>query len=323
MKLNDTPSAGAPLTAASGGGMRDGGWLLVGSTAAISVINYAYTLVMIFLLSSTAFSHFALVSSLLLVAGTCASSVIPWVLAREVAGTATGAPRRQQAVGFAIITSLAGSIAAAVIIGLLAAEYASVELRLVSAAACFCIFLNAVGAGYLQGLQRFRLLALTRILEVVGKLALGVAIVLVSATAEAAVAGFALGAGGCALLGLWLMRTDLHRLSRATAADRDLWRDALGIGCVQALVSLLQALDVVVLGLAATGVEGVAGYQAMLILARIPVFVGVALSYLIFPQLAGMSLKSPHARTMISQTLRSYLALLNEAWCRSRVTTLH
>jgi len=252
--------------------VKAGGWLLLAGSVLIGALNYGYTVVLIYLLSPIGFSQVAAVSSLLLLVGTAAAATIPWVLAREITNT-TDPDRRRAAVGFALTGSVAAAVVASGLLAAAEARYAGPALIATSALACLGIFVTAAGAGYLQGKRRFALLAGYRVTEAVVKIAAGVGAVAVTGSAVAGVAGFAAGSLFCGAWGLWLMRHDLGLARRAALADRELWRHATGIGTVQVLCCLLQSLDVLVLSIAFGTTPEVAGYQGMLVLGRIPVYV--------------------------------------------------
>ncbi len=294
------PAACGPARRFGGGGLLMAGALLTGG------LNYLYSLALIVLLPAPEFAKVASLNSLLLIAGTVAAATIPWVVAREVSNSAAGSARRRRAVSFALMASVSGGMLAAAVIALLQLRYTDPVLLVLSGTACVAIFVSTVAAGQLQGEQRFGRLVVFRLLEVAAKVATGLGLACLTHSAVAAIAGFAVAAVGCALYGLWLVRADLARPTRHAARGRDLWRHAAGIGSVQGAVALLQAMDVIVLGLTVGNTTAVAGYQAMQVIGRTPVFLAGAVAIAVFPRLSREA-DSQRAWTLFRRSSLTYL----------------
>lgn len=297
------------MTTDVGRSRRSGDWVIMASYVIEGVINYAYAVLMVHLLAPTEFAAFSALSTLLLVVGTFAGASVPMVLAREVVNAPRRSAARRTAVTFSMAASAASSLVAAVVVVVLAARYASPALLALAAFSCVAVFCGSACAGYLQGERRFRLLTVTSLLDVVTKLVVGSALVLLLPRAESAFAGFAAGALLFGATGLWLMRHDFGRASLRGAADRALWRDALRLGAVQALVAACQAIDVIVLGVVAAGSFGFAEYQALLVLARVPLFVALALATTVYPALADRSATAAEQVGAIGRSLERALLL--------------
>jgi O-antigen/teichoic acid export membrane protein len=289
-------------------GARLNGLTLMAGTMVNGALNYGYTLVMLHALRPIAFSRFSLMSSLLLLAGSCAAVSVPWALAREVARTEPGSDRRRRAVSFSLTTSLLlGLVAASVIVGL-SARYASWGVRAAAVAACSAIFVNAVGVGYIQGCQRFRLVAGVLVLEATVKFCAGVTLALTVRSEGAAICGLAIGAAASALVGVWLMRGDLSlSLGRAGWQNGRLLAEAGGLTAVQGLIALLQAVDVIVIGLTMANSHAAAGYQAMLVLARTPAYLAQPLAAVVFTQLVASGITQRERLAYLAENLRTYL----------------
>lgn len=288
--------------------LKSGAIPLLAGAVLTGAFNYGYTLVLMRLLDPAGFAQVAAVSSLLLVAGTAASATIPWVLAREIAN-ATSVGQRRRAVGFALTASLVAGLTAVVVLAAAEAGYADPGVMAMSAVAVAGIFVGATGAGYLQGMQRFRLLAGFRLTEVSVKLVAGITAVVVTGSPVAGVAGFAAGSLACAVWGLWLMRRDIGRPGRSHTGDRRLWKHAAGIGGIQTLTSGLLAQDVIVLSVLAGTTPAVAGYQGILVLARTPLYVSVALSTIAFSRLAADQVSDAQKRRTVTEMLAAYITL--------------
>jgi CelD/BcsL family acetyltransferase involved in cellulose biosynthesis len=294
-------------------GARLNGLVLVVAAVVSGALNYGYTLVMLHALQPIPFSHFFLMSSLLLLAGSWAAVSVPWVLAREVAQTRPGESRRRRAVHFSLATALAEGIVAAGVVCTLSARYASWGLRGVAVLACIAVFVNAVGVGYVQGCQRFRLVAGLLVLESVVKFASGMLSVSAGASDAKALFGLAIGASSSALAGLWFMRAQLHGFHRAVlsriALSRELWAEAGGLTAVQGTMALLQGVDAVVLGLTMANTAAAAGYQAMLVLARTPLYLAPALAAVVFTRLVADGTTRPERLATVTENLRTYLLI--------------
>jgi glycosyltransferase involved in cell wall biosynthesis/O-antigen/teichoic acid export membrane protein len=299
-------SSGVPSGGASAGGVRSGlaGWraglarrpeaVLVVSSALASVGNYAYTLAVLWLLPAGDYAVFGSVASLLLLCGTISAASTPWVVAREVAQSADGSPRRAAAVTFGLVSvSVQGGVAG-IATALVASHYSSGLTMAIVFGASVAIFVEAAGIGYLQGLQRFALIGVLRVLEVGVKVVAGLVLVTMGGGASAAVAGFLVGAAVVSVIALILMRPDLHqrrgrdrgRGDGLVPVDRSLWSAARGLLAIQSGVAVLAGMDIVLASLTVTRRANLATYQAAQILGRIPTFVGTALSLVLFSQLA-------------------------------------
>ncbi|WP_030433998.1 polysaccharide pyruvyl transferase family protein [Actinoplanes subtropicus] len=291
--------------------MNRGGWLLLTGSVTIAALNYGYTVALIHLLSPSGFSQVAAVSALLLLVGTAASATIPWVLAREIANAAAGSDRRRQAVRFALVTSFGAALLTSALVSAAEYRYAGPALIGTSALACTGIFITAAGAGYLQGQSRFGLLAAYRVTEALVKVVAGAGAIAATDSPAAGVTGFAVGSLVCAGWALWLMRPDLGRAGRAAAfalGDRQLWRHATGISSIQVLCGVLQSLDVLVLSIAVGANPEVAGYQGMLALGRIPLYLSIALATVAFPRLVDARTGAAEAARIVRRVLGLYTA---------------
>ena len=69
--------------------------IVVAATGVISLLNYSFSLILLWLLPAREYSVVASVTALLLVFGTVAGASAPWILAREVAVSAADTKRRQ------------------------------------------------------------------------------------------------------------------------------------------------------------------------------------------------------------------------------------
>lgn len=259
--------------------------VLIASSAGTSVINYGYTMLMIWLLPARIYAVFGSVASLLLLCGTIASASTPWVLAQETAQSATGSDRRARAVAFGLFSVTLQGLLAGVATAAVASHYASGPIVAVVLGSSVAIFVEAAGIGYLQGLERFGIIAVLRLLEVGSKVAVGVVLVEFGGGAGGAVGGFLFGAALVTMVTVLAMRSDL-RWVPGVLRDRHLWLSSRGLLGIQAGVAVLAGMDIVIASLTIATRGTLATYQAAQILGRIPIFVAGALSLVLFTRLA-------------------------------------
>ncbi|MDE3202910.1 MAG: glycosyltransferase [Acidobacteriota bacterium] len=258
---------------------------LVVSGAVASVTNYGYTVAVLWLLPASQYAIFGSIAALFLVCGTISSASTPWVLAREVTRSAPGSERRARAISFGLVSVVIQGLAAGGVTAAVAAHYASGATVAVVLGASVAIFVEAAGIGYLQGLERFGEIALLRIAEVVVKLVAGLLLLGLGGGATGAVAGFLLGASVVTVVTVAAMRSDL-RWVRGALWDRELWRVSRGLLGIQSGVAVMAGMDIAIGSLFLVHRTLLATYQAAQILGRIPVFVGTALSLVVFARLA-------------------------------------
>ncbi|WP_269858235.1 glycosyltransferase [Streptomyces sp. RPT161] len=269
-----------------------GAALLTAATVLVGAANYGLSLVLVRLMPPSAYAGYAAVSSVLLTVGTLASATVPWVLAREVAVSGAGSARRRQSLRSCLRLSLGLSVGCAAAACAAVSRYAGPALLAVLAAACVLIMLLSAAAGYLQGRQDFGRLGALRVAEVAVRIAVAVTAAALGWGSTGVIGAFAVGAGVAAAGGLLAMRRDLvgplggARDGDAVRQRRELWRQAAAISGIQTLVSVLLTLDVLVASAVRGAAAGLATYQALLVLARVPVFLATALAMVVFPRLA-------------------------------------
>ncbi|MYT33099.1 glycosyltransferase [Streptomyces sp. SID8354] len=280
----------------------------------VGVSNYGLSLFLVRLLPPAEFTVYSSVSSVLLSVGTLAGATVPWVLAREVATTAPGSARRRLALRSCLWLALGLSLLCAAGACGAVASYAGLGPLAGLTAACVTVWLNSVGAGHLQGSRRFVGLALLRVAEMAVRIAATLAGVLAGWGSAGAVGAFAVGAAATSAAGLTVVarqeragrRRDTRRCGTRSTYDDGLWRRALAIGGIQVLACLLFTLDVVVAAAVRGGSAELAPYQALLVLARVPLFLSTALATVVFPRLAATEVraKSRHSGTGFRDTVR-------------------
>lgn len=303
-----TPPDEAPDGAASlgpAGRFRRDSLLLVASTIAVGIGNYGYSLALIWILPSRQFAIVAAVSTLIVVASTAATAALPWVFAREVAHSARGSRRRREAAGFTLATALASGMVAAVIVVALSSSYATGADEVGAVIWVVAVFVVQVGSGYLQGTSRFAAAARISVTEVAVKMALGLSLAAVGWGAGGALLGAALATLGWAVTGLVFVGFDIARPTKAIA--RILLRSALRIGGIQVGVILLASLDVIIGSIRFRSSEAMAGYQAMLVFARVPLFISGAVSSVTFRRIVS---SGGDERRAVGDTMSFFLTVV-------------
>jgi glycosyltransferase involved in cell wall biosynthesis/O-antigen/teichoic acid export membrane protein len=258
--------------------------IVMASLGVGSVLNYAYTAVLVYLLPARQFALVGAGSSLLLVCGTVASASVPWVLAREIATARGDAARRQAAVSFCLVGTLVEAAASGLVTGIIAASYGNSAVTAALVGSVVAIFTSATAAGYLQGFERFGMIGALKLGEVVIKVVSGIILVEAGFGPAGAILGFGLGSGVVTAVGLAIMRPDL-RVLRSSVFNRRLWRAAGGIMAIQGGVALLASLDVIIGSLIIVERARLATYEVAQILTRVPVFIATAMSIIVFPRL--------------------------------------
>ena len=279
-------------------------WLTV-ATIGVGLLNYLYSLGLTHLLDVGDFAVFAAGQALLLTAGSVATTSVPWILAQALVAADSPLARRQ-AITFALVTNSALALAAGLVLILLALAFAPTGPAVAVGAAGALIFLSSTTYGFLQGTERFALLGVTRTADALLKIVAGLLLVLAGMGATGALGGFALGALLVAAVGALLIGRDLRPAPGALKL-RTLWRSAAGVAAIQALVSVLTTVDLVLVAVLAADAADAASYQASMILSRVPLFIAGTVSVVVFPLLA----RNPAGGgPLVHTAVRLYLALV-------------
>ena len=263
---------------------RGAAWIVL-SIGLEGVLNYAYAIVATRLLSAPEYTVFAAGQALLLIVGTASGTSIPWVLSRSLARAGGDRRARSQAVQFAIAANLAFSALAATIVWVVARSFADTSTAVLVAVAMALMFVASTVWGYLNGDQRFRTVAGTRVAEVLGKVATGVTLMALGLGALGGLAGFAIGSGIVLAAGLIYMRADLGRPGRLTVGGA-LLRTTAGTTLIQAALAVLTSADVILVAILDIPKGQAATYQVAMLLGRVPLFVAGAVALAVFPNLA-------------------------------------
>ena len=279
--------------------------LLVTATVAVGIGNYGYSLALIWILPARQFAVVAAVSTLIVVAATAANAAIPWVFAREVAQSTRGSARRREATGFTLAAALSSGLVAAALVVALSSSYATNADEVAAVIWVVAVFVVQVGAGYLQGTNRFAVQARIGMTEVALKMGLGLSFAAIGWGAGGALLGAALATLAWAVTGLMFVGFDVARPTRAVG--RVLLRSAARIGGIQVGVILLASLDVVVGSIRFRASGAMAGYQAMLVFARVPLFISGAVSAVTFRRIVA---GGGDERRAVSETMSFFLTVV-------------
>ncbi|WP_337059684.1 glycosyltransferase [Kineococcus sp. G2] len=277
---------------------------LLASTVLTAVGNYAFSLVLIWLLPGAGYSAFATGSSLLLVVGTLASAAVPWVLAQEIAsGDSSRAARAARAATSAAVLQGVLTAGAAVLVS---APWASPGLQAVLAVTCFLTFLSGNVIGALQGRRGFQRIAALRVLELLSRLAVGAGLALAGLGPAGALLGFTVGSALVVVVGAVAFGA-VARPRLPHRSDAALLRRAGGQLAVQGGTAALAGLDVLVAAAVVGTSTRLGAYQAATVLGRVPLFVAVALSMVVFARIAA----TPVARhdRVVATSWRQYVRL--------------
>jgi LmbE family N-acetylglucosaminyl deacetylase/O-antigen/teichoic acid export membrane protein len=292
---------------------RDGLALLAGTTL-VGLANYGFVLALVWILPARQFSELASINAILLVLIMVANAALPWVVTRSVVRSAPRSPVRIQAVTVTLGVALVCAVLGFIVLLALSSSYATPGVEVTAGLIVVLAFAGQAGSGYLQGRRLFLLLGVLMVLEAVIKVGAGVLLAVV-AGATGALAGAAAGIGVLAGVSLWLARRDMGRSGRPLWSYP--WAQITGIGAVQAGVSGLAMLDVIVGSLLHGASHVMAGYQAMLVFTRVPLFLTGALSAALYSRLAGGP--GPQSRDWVvgraAATYRSLVAPLVAAAC--------
>jgi O-antigen/teichoic acid export membrane protein len=314
--LVDRPSGavrGAGGLAAGSVSAARGGALLSLAFIAVGLGNYAFTLGLARLLAPDAFGVAMLVQSFLLSASWFAASCFPWSTARRLSGLAD---RREQASflrgalagNLVLATTLAALLLVALAAGWLKLGSQPGAPVVLGAAACSMLGLSAASKGGLQGILRLSSVAAANILEVVTKLAVGLALSAAGFGAVGAVAGILAGTVAATMFTLAALGRNQLLRTRGWPSWQ-FYAETLPVFAAMGGLAVLTSLDVFaikVLSPASTSNTTVALYQVAVTLARIPYFFGSAVTTAVFPHIARHRTE-PALRTLYLRKALLYL----------------
>jgi O-antigen/teichoic acid export membrane protein len=278
-----------------------------------SLLNYAFGLIMGWLLLPGDFGWLAFAQTMLLVAGLVLQSGLSLALARAVA--TSDDYRRDALVRGALVanlllaTAMGLVVVALYVLGPLRPGLETGTVAVLVALSFPFISLAATARGGVQGSERFGMVASLQFIEISGKVLAGTALVLLGFGVAGAVAGFLIGGCVATALGLYYLVCGLGVRLRGPLELPLLRVVAPMFGALLGL-SLLLNLDFVALKLL-SGERALAGYyQAGIVLANAPYYlVMAALIPILFVQLARFDDVAATPKT-VGETLRLTIALV-------------
>ena len=292
-------------------------FVMLVSFGGTSVLNYAFGLIMGWLLLPGDFGWLAFAQTILLVAGLVLKSGFTWSLARALVNA--DEPRRDVLVRGALVANLALAFAmGAALAALFAAGPLNPGLETWTVASVVALSLPfmslaATASGCAQGSERFDMVASLQVTEISCKVLAGTALVLLGFGVAGAVAGFLIGAIFATALGFYhLVRglgVRLWSLSEGGLEPPALRLAGPMFGALLGL-SLLLNLDLASLKLLSDERTLAGYYQAGLVLANAPYYLVMsALMPVLFVQLARFE-NVPATRGAMGHTLSLTIALV-------------
>lgn len=256
------------------------------TTVAISLANYAFSLLAVRILAPLAYARFASAQGLLLILGSGCMAAVPWALARHVA-IDRSAEAARTAMHFGLWACAVQGLVFAIIGGVVLGEIAGAPAGLATAVAALLLSLVAAPLGILQGEQRLRRIAVLRAAETAVRVLGGTALLIwVGKDPQNAIWGFALGSAVLLAAGLLSNRRALPPRHGDPLVLRAFLQQSLNLGAIQVLVSMLGSLDTVAIQFAGVSREALPAYQVAALLGRVPLFMSSAISLAYYPAMA-------------------------------------
>jgi O-antigen/teichoic acid export membrane protein len=258
--------------------------LLAVANIAVGALNYGFGLALSFVLPRSAYVVAVAGNSLLVVVGSAAISSAGWALAHRLAAGPRNARAHAETITAALVLAALQGLVLAVVAALLALRFAAGWESVAIALGSVLGTLGVVVQGVTQGLDRFRLLALLVVGEVVLKLASGLFFVRLGGGAAGALAGTAVGAMPLVVVAIrWALPAGL-RFPRATLVS--MFRTSVGMVAVQGLMALVLSVDILVAAASRGSDPDASAYQFAGVLGRAPIFLAAAVAAVYFPSIA-------------------------------------
>jgi O-antigen/teichoic acid export membrane protein len=262
----------------------------------VGLSNYAFTLALAHLLTPDAFGVATVVQSFLLFAAWMIGAGLPWTAARRLSvlnRTQEQAPILRDALlgNLALATVLAVLLLACLAAGVLKLKSEPAAPVVIGAVACATLGITAAAKGALQGLFSLAIVAAANFLEVGVKLAVGVSLAAAGWGATGAALGILSGtvASTVLVLGVLQRRRLLSGRWSGWRLALAFYRETLPMFSAMAGMAVLASLDVFaikVLSPVNASNSNAAVYQVAVTLARVPYFLGTAVTAAVFPYLA-------------------------------------
>jgi O-antigen/teichoic acid export membrane protein len=279
--------ANPATSAARGSGTLAVAFMVVGAG------NYAFTLVTAHVIPRTQYGVLALAQSFLFFTAWFTAAGFPWTATRRLSGS-DDLSHRAAVLRGAMVGNLCVATLLAVLLLVLTATGAfklggeSATPVVLAAITCSLSGVSTVARGGLQGLFRFRTVAIANILETTVKIALGVGLAAAGWGATGAAAGILTGMAVGTLYSLWSLRA-VPLLRTRGLGGVSLLRETIPLFVGTAGMALLTSVDLFAVKLLSPlsgSNDNAALYQASVTLARIPYFFASALTTAVFPHVA-------------------------------------
>lgn len=291
------PPPGAHAAAITGSLRRDTG-SVTAATLVVTGANFAYTLVLTWLLPAHDYSVFAAAQALLLTAANIASASLPWVAAHWISRDSSSDEARTNALSFVVLAAAAECLLGTLVIVGIAQRFSPALVLVALVTDSVLVFSMAPAVGYLQGYGRFGLLARLRVFNVVVKVVSGLLLVVLGAGAWGAVLSYSCGDLPLLVIGGALIAKEV-RLSLHVLRSAVLWIQTLGFAGIQAVVAVLAGIDIVVATLLWQGPPAaLASFQVAVLLSRVPFFLSSSLGQTVFQKLSTRSGNAPAIMAM-------------------------
>ncbi|WP_306215179.1 lipopolysaccharide biosynthesis protein [Actinoplanes sp. RD1] len=271
-----------------------GGVVLILRFGLGAVLNYGFGVALAWLLTPAEFGAVSVLQNVQFLCAMVLSAGFPWVLAATIAKEpdhrVVAATYRAAFLGNIVLgAGLAAAFAAAQLSLTVVPAASAVTVACVTAMIAVLGLTSALGGG-LQGERRFDGYGVMQISEIAVKVAVSVLVVGVLGLGVGGVAvSFLTGAVLSALIGVRALADRLP--GRGPVAWRRTGARAVSVGLASSAFGAVLAVDVIALSVLGQGhgvtAADVALYQAAMVLARAPFFVGDALSNAVFPFIAG------------------------------------
>ena len=260
------------------------GWLAL-SAVLVGALNYAYSLCLAWLLPAASYAQFAGGQTLLLIAGVVAGASVSWLVAQGIARAGADLATRRRILCLALVVAASLGPTVGVVSAIITGEFASPGEQLALGVSATALFFSAIVIGYLQGCQRFLVMAGLLACDAVVKAVVGLALVLSGAGPAGALAAGSAGAALTIGTGMLLMRSQV-RPFEVSWRDRNLWRQASLLALTQTAAAVFVNLDVLLASIMHGAHSDLAQYQVGAMLGRIPLILAVALATAAFPSLS-------------------------------------
>jgi O-antigen/teichoic acid export membrane protein len=271
-----------------------GGVVFVLRFALGAVLNYGFGLALAWMLTPAQFGAVSVLQNVQFFCSALLAAGFPWALTAVVA---RGGDRGVVAATYRAAFGGNLVVGAVVVSVFLVAQSTHAVVPDASAIVVLCVALmiatmsvNTSLGGALQGERRLDGYGVMQVTEIVVKVAVALVLIgLLHRGVDGVAASFLVGALVSAVIGWWALRDRLP--GRGPVAWRATGRRALSMGTASSAFGVILTIDVIALSVLGqghgVGAADVAVYQAALVLARAPFFLGDALSNAVFPFIAG------------------------------------